>query len=149
MQDAARKKPVARKGESVDLDLRLLSFPDKADVPVRNHGLDFGLAIGWHHHEKRLPGRNNAADRVNRALLHRPRYGSHEMLKPSLLLRFGNVLAKARGLASGLGQVSRERPLEFGRRVVARLGDGGDRGLGLLQVGALDLELFLLLDELA
>ena len=109
VEDAPRQEPVAGEGEGVDLDLGVLAFAHKADIPVRDHGLDLELAAGRHHHEQRLRRRHHPAHGVDGELLHRAGDRSDEVLEPRLLLRLGDVLPEARRLALGFGQVARKR----------------------------------------
>src|SRR6266702_3930506 len=64
------EEPVAREVERIDLDLRLLSGMDEADVAVGEHGLDLELTLAWNHNNQRLRRRHHASHRVNGELLH-------------------------------------------------------------------------------
>ena len=81
------QKAVAGEIEGVDLDLGFLSGVDKADVAVRDHGLDFQSAVARHDDQQRLGGRDDAAYRMDRKLLHHAVHGSGQQLKLGLLLR--------------------------------------------------------------
>ena len=98
---------------------------DKADVAVRHHGLDFELAVARHDHQQRLRRRDDAADRVDRELLHDAVDRSGQQLKLGLLLGLDQVLGEPARLLLGLGEFVGERAPIFGLGLGARFVNRG------------------------
>ena len=143
----AVQEAVAGEIEGVDLDLGFLPGVDKADVAVRHHGLDFQPAVARHDHQQGLRRRDNAADRVDRELLHHAVDGSGQQLKPGLLLGLDQVLGEPVRLLLGLGEFVGERVPIFGHRLAARLANRGHGRLRFVQMALLNAEFLLLLDQ--
>jgi hypothetical protein len=95
-----------------------------------------------------LRRRHDAADRVDRKLLHHAVDGSGEKLQPGPLLGLDQVLGKPVRLLLGLGELVGERVPIFGDRLAARLAYRGHGSLRFVQMALLDAELLLLLDQL-
>ena len=104
-EHSAVQEAVTGEIEGVDLDLGFMAGLDKADVAVRHHGFDFQPAVARYDHQQGLRRRDNAADRVDRELLHHAVNGSGQQLKPGLLLGFDQVLGEPARLLLGLGKL--------------------------------------------
>jgi len=115
--------------QGIDLDLRFLSGADEADVAVRYHGLDLQPAVARHHDQQGLRGRDHAADRMDRELLHHTVHGRRQALKAGLLLRLDQFLAKAEHLLLRLGEFVGERAPVFGARLAVGLANRRHGGL--------------------
>ena len=102
----AVQEAVAGEIEGVDLDLGFLPGVDKADVAVRHHGFDFQLAVVRYDHEQGLCRRDNAADGVDRELLHDAIDGRGQQLKLGPLLGLDQVLAEPAAFCSALASSS-------------------------------------------
>ena len=94
-----------------------------------------------------LRRRDNAADRVDRELLHHAIDGGGQQLKPGLLLGLDQVLGEPVRLLLGLGEFVGQRMPIFGHGLVARLANRGHGRLHLVQVALLNAEFPLLLDQ--
>ena len=98
------QEAVAGEIEGVDLDLGFMAGLDKADVAVRHHGFDFQPAVARYDHQQGLRRRDDAADGVDRELLHHAVDGSGQELKLGLLLGLDQVLSQPVGLLLGLDE---------------------------------------------
>ena len=99
------QEAVAGEIEGIDLDLGFLPGLHKADVAVRHHGLDFEPAVARHDHQQGLRRRDDAADRVDRELLHHAVDRGGQLLQPGLLLGLDQVLGQPVRLLLGLGEL--------------------------------------------
>ena len=100
----AVQEAVAGEIEGVDLDLGILASTNEADVPVRHHCLDLQMAVLRHNDEQCLRRGDDAADGVDRKLLHDTVDGRDEQLKLGSLFRFNQILRQSCGLPLGLDQ---------------------------------------------
>ena len=87
---------IAGERKRVDLDGDTLSFADKSDVLVRHKRFDLQRLLPRHNHEQRLTGLDDAADGMNRKLLHFTGHWRREYLQGRNLRRLDVLLSKPR-----------------------------------------------------
>ena len=106
------------------------------------------MAVDRHQDEQRLRRRHDAADRMDRELLHDAVDRRGQQLQLGALLGLDQVLRQAGRLLFGLAELVEQGAAIFGLGLRARLDERRDRRLGFAVAALLDGELLLLLDQL-
>ena len=124
------QQTVAGEIEGIDLDRGFLAGMHETDVLVVDHGLDLHGTVGGNDRQKGLGRGDDAADGMDRQLLHRAVDRRRQSLVFCPLLRLGDVLRQPIGLAGCFGQIVQDLPMEFGARLLQLRRRRDNGGLG-------------------
>ena len=142
------QKPVAGEVEGVDLDRRFLAGMDEADVLVRHQRLDLERAFRGHHRHEGLGRGDDAADGVDRQLLHDAVDRCGQGLEPRPLLGLDQLLGEVVRLLLRLGELAEPGAAKLRLGLAPLFADHGERRLGLGQALLLHDQLLLALNHL-